>query len=157
VKKLGAVAAFDYHSPACGTDICEYTQNQLTLAVDCITDTRSMQLCYAAIGNAGGQYLALDPFPLRTHTRRSVQPDWICMFTQFDQAIDWERPYNLDPRPQDRQFAESWYGLVQGLLETGLIESHPYKERRGGLSGVAEGMDAIRKGEINGYKLVYAV
>lgn len=116
-----------------------------------------MQLCYAAIGNGGGQYLALDPFPLRTYTRRSAQPDWICMFTQFNQATDWERPYNLDPRPQDRQFAESWYGGVQELLETGQIESHPYKERRGGLSGVAEGMDAIRKGEINGYKLVYVV
>lgn len=151
------MAAFDYRSPTCGTDIREYTQDRLSLAMDCITDSRSMELCYAALGSAGGQYLALDPFPLRKHTRRSVRPDWICMFTQFDQAIDWERPYNLDPRPEDRRFAERWYEVVQSLLEANQIESHPYKERRGGLDGVVEGIDAIRKGEINGHKLVYAL
>ncbi|KAJ5669811.1 alcohol dehydrogenase [Penicillium macrosclerotiorum] len=157
VKRLGAVAAFDYRSPTCGTDIREYTRDRLALAMDCITDTRSMELCYTALGSAGGRYLALDPFPVRKHTRRSVQPDWICMFTQFDQFINWERPYNLDPRPEDRLFAERWYAVVQGLLDAGQIESHPYKERRGGLAGVAEGIDAVRKGEVNGYKLVYGV
>jgi len=157
VKRLGAEAAFDYRSPTCGSDLREYTQNKLAFAMDCITDTGSMKVCYEAIGSAGGQYIALDPFPLRVHTRRSIKPDWVFMFTQFNQPIGWQRPYNLDPRPQDKEFAERWYEVAQRLLEKGQIVPHPHQERRGGLAAVVNGMDAVRKGEVSGYKLVYPI
>ncbi|KAF7560697.1 hypothetical protein G7046_g3449 [Stylonectria norvegica] len=155
--RLGAVATFDYRSPTCGADIHEYTANKLTLALDCITDTASMGLCYEALGSAGGRYVALDAFPLRGHTRRSVAPDWVCTYTQFGHAVDWAPPYNLEARPRDLEFAEAWYVVVQRLLDEGRVEAYPKEERRGGLAAVGEGMRAVWKGEIGGRKLVYPI
>ncbi|KAI8276037.1 Trans-enoyl reductase [Colletotrichum sp. SAR11_57] len=100
-ESLGAEVVFDYHSPTCGSDILEHTEGALGLALDCITDTSSMALCYEALGSKGGRYVGLDFFPLRGHTRRSVVPDWVCTYTQFGNPVAWAPPYNLDARPED--------------------------------------------------------
>ena len=157
VKALGAVEAFDYHSPSCGTDMQEYTKDNLKYAFDCITETGSMKICYSAIGSKGGQYVALDPFPIRGHTRRSIQPNWIIAFTVFNKPINWQRPFRRDPRPRDREFAESWFQLAQTLLDEGEIEAHGHEKVAGGLAGVIDGMDRVRKGLVSGTKLVYEV
>lgn len=153
--RLGALATFDYRTPNCGSDIHEHTGGQLSLALDCITDTASMALCYEALGPAGGQYVALDSFPLRGHTRRSVRPDWVCTYTQFGDPVAWAAPYNFDARPGDRRCAEAWYAVAQRLLDEELLEPHPKEERSGGLAAVAKGMDEVRKGQVKGKKLVY--
>ncbi|KAK8849066.1 GroES-like protein [Apiospora arundinis] len=155
--RLGAAATFDYHSPQCGAEVREHTQGKLNLALDCITDTTSMALCYDALGPAGGRYVALDSFPLRGHTRRSVVPDWVCTYTQFGEPVAWAAPYNFDARPDDRRCAEAWYAVAQALLDAGRLEAHPKEERRGGLEAVAEGLDEVRKGLVRGKKLVYPV
>ena len=116
-----------------------------------------MSICYEAIGSKGGRYMALNPFPLRIHRRRSVQPDWVFMFTQFSQSIPWKRPYQRDPQPDDREFAQCWYEEVQQLLDAGKLVPFPHKEMVGGLTAVASGMDKVNKGGVAGYKLVYAV
>ena len=157
VKALGAVEAFDYHSPSCGTDIQEYTKDNLKYAFDCITETGSMKICYSAIGTKGGQYVALDPFPIRGHTRRSIQPNWIIAFTVFNKPINWQRPFQRDARPRDREFAESWFQLAQTLLDDGGIKPHAHEKEGGGLAGVIDGMDRVRKGLVSGRKLVYEV
>ncbi|THC94059.1 hypothetical protein EYZ11_006468 [Aspergillus tanneri] len=77
VKSYGAEAAFDYKSPTCGEEIRRYTGNTLAYAMDCITQEQSTRICYAAIGRAGGRYVALDPYPERAATRKVVKPDWI--------------------------------------------------------------------------------
>ncbi|KAF9887503.1 hypothetical protein FE257_010081 [Aspergillus nanangensis] len=157
LKELGSEAAFDYRSPTCGQDIREYTQGQLAFALDCITTTASMTICYEAIGPQGGQYIALDPFPLHTHTRRSIRPEWILMPTIFGSPIPWEAPYNFLARPTDVEFAKRWIKHAEKLLLQGLVKSHPYQEESGGLQGVITGIDAVRKGHVVGYKLVYSV
>ncbi|KAL3480964.1 hypothetical protein BJX99DRAFT_194647 [Aspergillus californicus] len=81
VKALGAAAAFDYRSPSCGSDILEYTQNSLGYALDCVSTSETMEICYKALGSKGGRYLALDQFPTRLHTRRSIRPDLILAHT----------------------------------------------------------------------------
>lgn len=154
---MGAVEAFDYHSPSCGTDILQYTNDTLAYAFDCITETGSMKTCYTAIGSKGGQYVALDPFPIRGHTRRSIKPNWIIAFTIFNKPISWQRPYRRDARPQDREFGEAWFRTVQKLLDEGAIKPHPHEKRAGGLAGVAGGIDRVRKGLVSGAKLVYQV
>ncbi|EGX88219.1 alcohol dehydrogenase, putative [Cordyceps militaris CM01] len=100
-KHLGAAATFDYQSATCGRDIREYTNDSLTYAIDCISESTSMSLCYEAIGSTGGRYVSLDPFPIRGCVRRSIVPAWICSYTQFGQPISWNPPYNLDERPGD--------------------------------------------------------
>jgi aspyridone synthetase trans-acting enoyl reductase len=155
--ELGAVATFDYHSPTCGMEIREYTNDTLTLALDCITDTASMNMCYESLGTAGGRYVALDSFPLRCHTRRSVTPDWVCTYSQFGHPIAWAPPYDLDARPEDLELAEAWYMIAQRLIDEGRILPHLKEERTGGLAAIADGMQAVRRGEIKGKKLVYAI
>lgn len=157
VKALGVVEAFDYHSPSCGKDIREYTCDSLKYAMDCITETESMKICYTAIGTKGGQYVALDPFPVRVHTRRSIKPNWIIAFTIFDKPINWQRPFQRDPRPKDREFGEAWFLLAQKLLDEGALEPHLHNCRAGGLGGISGGIDEVRKGLVAGSKLVFEV
>ncbi|KAL2883643.1 hypothetical protein SGCOL_000787 [Colletotrichum sp. CLE4] len=155
--ELGAAATFDYRSPSCGADVLSYTQGALTLALDCISDSDSMSTCYKALGPAGGRYVALDPFPLRGHTRRSVKPDWVCCYTQFGHDVAWAPPFDLEARVNDRVCAEAWYVLAQRLLDEDLVVPQPLEVRRGGLAGVGEGMQEVRRGLIKGRKLVYRV
>ncbi|KAL9122906.1 MAG: hypothetical protein Q9187_000536 [Circinaria calcarea] len=155
VKSLGAAGAFDYHLATCGADILAYTKNSLEYALDCISDTESMKICYTAIGKNGGQYMALDPFPVRAHTRRDIKPDWMIMFTMFNKPINWQKPFQRDPQPKDREFAERWFQVAQGLIDDGAIIPHPHEERPGGFAGVIDGLDRVRKGKVWGSKLVY--
>ncbi|KAL6364624.1 hypothetical protein LRP88_01744 [Fusarium phalaenopsidis] len=155
--ELGAVATFDYHSSECGAEILNYTAGTLGLALDCISNSESMAICYKAFGPAGGQYVALDPFPLRGHTRRSIKPDWVCCYTQFGHDIAWAPPFDLEARFDDRVCAEAWYMLAQRLLDGGLIVPQPLEVRRGGLAAVSEGMYQVRRGLIKGKKLVYPI
>ncbi|EKG15174.1 hypothetical protein MPH_07620 [Macrophomina phaseolina MS6] len=157
-RSLGAAATFDYRSPTCGADIRAYTSDTLAYALDCIADTGSMTICYAALSKQrGGAYVALDPFPVRAHTRRSVVPKWIVAFTIFDKPVNWQRPFQREARPRDREFAEGWFRIAQGLLYEGAVRPHPQEERNGGLEGVVEGLDSVRKGLVSGVKLVYTI
>ena len=116
-----------------------------------------MEICYAAIGNAGGKYVALDPFPIRGHTRRNVKPNWIIAFSMFNKPINWQKPYRREARPKDKEFAEHWFRLAQELIDMGAIVPHPIREENGGLEGIIGGVDMVRKGEVSGAKLVYRI
>ncbi|PYI20234.1 GroES-like protein [Aspergillus violaceofuscus CBS 115571] len=158
LQQLGAAATFDYRSPTCGSDLRDHTANTLAFALDCISTTESMQICYEAIGRAGGKYVSLDPFPLNRHTRRSVRPEWVFLFTQFGREIvGWEAPYNLLARPADRAAAERWYAAMEAVLAEGKLVTHPVQEESGGLQGVIGGIDAVRRGQAAGFKLVYPI
>jgi aspyridone synthetase trans-acting enoyl reductase len=154
---LGAAEAFDYRSVTCGTDIRVFTKDSMEYAFDCITDIESMKICYTAIGSKGGKYVALDPFPIRGHTRRCVKPSWIITSSMINKPINWQRPLQGQTKPKDRKFAEEWYNIAQGLLDKGAIVPHPHEERTGGLEAVLDGVDSVRKGEISGTKLVYRI
>lgn len=155
--RLGAKAWFNYKSPTCGADIREHTNDSLAYALDCITDTSSMAICYEALGSSGGRYVALDAFPVRGHTRRSVVPEWVCTPTQFGHAIRWTAPYDLEARPRDLECAEEWYVVAQQLVDGGHIEPPEVEERDGGLAAVSEGVEEVRRGLIKGRRLVYPI
>jgi aspyridone synthetase trans-acting enoyl reductase len=155
VRQLGAVATFDYRSPTCGSDIRDATGDNLQFALDCVTSTASMKLCYEALSSKGGRYLSLDPFPLRAHNRRSVKPETIVCLTQFGKAMS--KPYKRPARPQDREFARGWLERAEKLLAEGRIQPHPHQEMPGGLEGLGDGISLVRQGKVAGCKLVYAL
>ncbi|KAK3298365.1 putative alcohol dehydrogenase [Chaetomium fimeti] len=157
VKSLGAAAAFDYRSPSVGSDIRAFTRNTLNMALDCITTTTTMSTCYEAISSNGGKYLSLDPFPIRTHTRRSVRPSWVFGLTIFGKPVMWKRPMNVEAKPSDKTFTEKWFLVAQSMLDKGDIRTHKYETRVGGLAGLVGGLDDVRKGQVAGKKLVYRV
>lgn len=157
LKTLGAVACFDYKSGTIADDVRDFTKNRMSKALDCISDSVSMNICYNALGDQGGRYVGLDQFPIRSHSRRDVQPDWIVAWTVSGEAIRWKRPYARAPRPKHKLFGQKWNPEAQKLLDSGRIETHPIDMRSGGLAAIPEGVDLLRKGLTDGRKLVYSI
>ncbi|KLU90399.1 hypothetical protein MAPG_10253 [Magnaporthiopsis poae ATCC 64411] len=53
-------------------------QDGLRWAVDCISNTASMQFCYQAISRLGGRYVALEPYSEAVaQTRKIINPDFV--------------------------------------------------------------------------------
>jgi aspyridone synthetase trans-acting enoyl reductase len=156
VKSFGAEEAFDYHSHSCADDIRRYTNNSLAYVLDCITSLESMRICYAAMGHIGGQYMGLDPVPLRAHTRREIKPDYVLVYTMFGQKVTAPRPFGRPARAKDRAFGEIWTKGTQALVDTpGKLLPHPHDQGSKGLHGVIDGLDRMRKGQVSGVKLVF--
>lgn len=73
--KFGADKVFDYHSADCASDVRAYTKGQLAYALDCVSLADTTELCYKAIGRAGGRYVSLEPFRAAvTQTRPTGEP-----------------------------------------------------------------------------------
>jgi NADPH:quinone reductase-like Zn-dependent oxidoreductase len=157
VKQYGAEAVFDYNIPTCGADIRAYTRNRCKYALDCITEASTMQLCYEAIGRAGGHYCSLEPYPERQHTRKAVHPDWVLGLTMYGKKVVMDGVYGREASMEDYEFGRKWFAIVQQLLDQGKLRTHPLKYGQGGFQGVLEGVDILRKRMISGQKLIYRI
>ncbi|KAK4624100.1 Trans-enoyl reductase iccB [Fulvia fulva] len=157
MKSLGAVACFDYHVATVGDEVRDFTKGGLREALDCITDSASMNICYSALGDQGGRYVGLDQFPIRSHTRRDVYPEWIVAWTVSGEAIQWKRPYARTAKPKHKAFGQKWNPEAQKLLDSGRLQTHPIDLRSGGLAAIPDGIAMLRKGLTDGKKLVYSI
>lgn len=159
VLRFGAEKAFDYRSPSCAAEIRSYTRNELAYALDCVSQADTTQLCYAAMGRAGGRYVSLEPFQKAVTQARAltIEPSWVMVLTVFGRKVALEGEYGRDARPQDRQFGAESFAAVQSLLNHGLVDTHPVKVMPGGWEGVMRGVDIIRSQALSGQKLVYPV
>lgn len=159
VKSLGAAEAFDYHSPTCGEDIRAYTRDNLFYAMDCISSSSSMNICYAALSSKHGcRYLSLDPFPSRIASLRpEVQAEWILAFTMLGDVIALEGEFRREATPEDYDFGKDWQFKVTRLLAEGKLKAHPVKMMAGGLAGAKEGLGLVQRGQVSASKLVYHV
>ncbi|KAK7749850.1 putative secondary metabolism biosynthetic enzyme [Cytospora paraplurivora] len=158
VYNRGAAAAFNYASPTVRDEIRDFTHGKLSLALDCIGNPASMVLCYGAIGDGGGRYATLEPYPARLAARRrDISPDWILAWTLFAKELRLPEPYYRPSIPEDREFGEAWAGSMQRLLEAGLLRPHPLNIYKTGLSAVIPGLDLLRKHQVRGKKLVVMV
>ncbi|EGX90051.1 zinc-binding dehydrogenase family oxidoreductase, putative [Cordyceps militaris CM01] len=155
VKSYGAEAAFDYHDPACASQIRQYTNNGLCFALDCITNTQSIKICYGAIRRSGGRYTSLDPFPATiAATRKMVKADWVIGPTMLGRDIGWPEPHRRKADPELFEFGQQWKDTVQQLLDRGLIRAHPLTVYSGGLDKILDCMEAIASKKVSGTKLV---
>ena len=155
VRGLGAVMAFDYHSPSCMEDVRNFTQGRLEFALDCITDPRSTWICYGALGLNGGRYCALESFPQTLlHRRRDVIPEWILGWTIFGEAVDLPGAYRREPQPGDREFAARWATECNDAMSDGKLKSHPLQISKG-IFQIVEDIHLLRRGQIVARKLVY--
>ncbi|KAL4733343.1 GroES-like protein [Aspergillus similis] len=158
-RQFGAEQVFDYRSPTCAADIRAYTNNELAFALDCVTQADTTQLCYAAIGRAGGRYVSLEPYREAISQTRplTIQPSWIMVLTIFGHKVALDGEYGREARPEDREFGAMAFAAVQALLDRGLIDTHPIKIHNEGWEGVIRGVDMIRSQAMSGQKLVYTV
>ncbi|KAH6968163.1 alcohol dehydrogenase GroES-like domain-containing protein [Fusarium avenaceum] len=155
LKELGAVHTFDYHSSTCGREIKNLTRNTLVHALDCVTSADTMAMCFQALGAKGGKYIGLEAPPtLVKYTRRDVSVDWVQALSLFGKPVKLEGVYGRPASPSDRWFAADLYQRAEKWVEQGQIRGPDFKVRQGGLEGVMEGIDQVRKGQVQGYNIL---
>lgn len=158
VLRFGAEKVFDYHSASCAADIRAYTDDELAFALDCVAQADTTQLCYAALGRAGGRYVALEPFSKAVaQTRATVEPSWFMAPSLIGVEVDMHGEFGRKARPEDRVFGARAFVALQSLLDRGLVDTHPAKVMPGAWEGVVRGVDSVRTEPPSGYKLVYPV
>ncbi|OTA57460.1 NAD(P)-binding protein [Hypoxylon sp. EC38] len=157
-RSFGADHVFDYNSPTCAEDIKALTRNSLRYALDCITTTDSMRLCYAALGRAGGRYTALDAFSEAVAgTRKVVRSNWVLGPEMLGEDIGWPEPHGRPANPDLKAFCVEWTRMLQTLLDRNIIRPHPLLVRDTGLEGVLGGFAEIRAKKVSGQKLIYTL
>ncbi|KAL4971413.1 chaperonin 10-like protein [Aspergillus desertorum] len=158
VRGYGAGAVFDYRDPGCAAAIKRHTNNELQYAVDCISTSASMQLCYLALGRAGGKYTALEPYnEAIAQSRKVIKPDWVMGPHMLGKEIPWPAPHGRPADPELAKFAAEWTRTLRQLLNQDLILPHPLAIRQGTLPDVLDGIADVRARKISGKKLVYSL
>lgn len=157
-RSFGAVAAFDYMSPTCGADIRAYTHNALWHVLDCISDAQSAQVCYAAVGRAGGHYVCLEMQPPEAlASRKAVTSEFLMGYDMFGKRIALPGEYGREANEERHVAGRRWCAEMSRLLAEGKIKSHPIKVLEGGWQGIIDGLETLRKGEVSGTKLVVRI
>ncbi|KAI0469849.1 GroES-like protein [Xylariaceae sp. FL0804] len=163
-RRFGAEQVFDYHAEGCAAAIRAYTSGRLAYALDCVSIATTTELCYGALGRAGGRYgmllpMSLEPFrDAVAQTRPStVQPSWLMVLTLFGGEVALQGEYGRPASVADRSFGARAFAAVQELLDHGLIDAHPAKVMPGSWEGVIRGVDLVRSQALSGCKLVYVV
>ncbi|KAF1973007.1 GroES-like protein [Bimuria novae-zelandiae CBS 107.79] len=139
-KRFGATATFDYHGANTAAAIRAYTQNELAYAFDCVSTAETTQLCYDALGRAGGRYTALEPFRTTVTSKRSltVSPSWLLALTIFGEKVALDGEYAREALPDHRKVG------IEAVVE-------------GSWEDVIKGVDEVRAQNLSGVKLVYMV
>ncbi|KAI4197397.1 MAG: hypothetical protein LQ350_005948 [Teloschistes chrysophthalmus] len=153
VKSLGADVVCDYKDPGAMNEIRRLTNDKLKIVLDTISVESSAKFCAEAISTEGGAYTSLLPI---TIPRSDVRSDLVLAYTAFGE------PFELGPQsfvavPEDQAFSAWWWLLAEQCLASGKIKVHPPSVREGGLEGVLDGLDLMRRDRVSGQKLVYNV
>lgn len=126
VKSYSADIDFDYPLSTCAADIGAQTKNSLCYALDCISTSQSMDLCYAALGRACGRYTALEPYwEGIAATRRVIKPDKIFGPVMLRRPINWLAPYNRPVMPDMAMFGIKRRNTLQELYDKGAVYPIP--------------------------------
>lgn len=154
VKSYGAVKLFDYHSATCAQDIRAYTTNNLAYIIDPITEPKTTQLCYAAMGRAGGKYCALEAFAEEFCTRKIVKPELVMGMAILGGKIALDYGYESEADPEKREFGIGWYKEMQELLDSGRLKTHPVRPFPGAYQGIMKGLHLLKTKQVSGEKLI---
>jgi NADPH:quinone reductase-like Zn-dependent oxidoreductase len=153
VKSLGANAVFDYSDPNAAAEIRKYTNNNLKLVLDTISLESSAAFCDQAISTEGGDYSTLLPVRIE---RANVNDRLTIAYTAVGEAFTFGE-LAVGAKPEDKEFAEMFWGLSEKLLVEGKVRVHRPRVLEGGLKGALEGLEWLKEGKVSGEKLVYNV
>jgi hypothetical protein len=110
--------------------------------------------CFAALGRAGGRYVALDPFAEHAVTRPTVKTDWVLGPSIFGDGSTWPTPYGRPPSEEIRAYGEKLWAMAQKLVDDGKLRHHPVRVLEGGLDRIPEAMELVKNGKFAGEKCV---
>jgi NADPH:quinone reductase-like Zn-dependent oxidoreductase len=156
VRKIGAVAVFDYHDVDCGKKIREYTNNSLKLVWDTVSVPESAQICADALSTeAGGKYYNI---LFQKSPRDDVESKTTLAYYVIGEPMQMQPDGPiLPPDVESFEFAKRFITIAEKLIADGKVTPHPPQIGKDGLKGVLEGLQLMREGKVSGKKLVYRV
>nr|A0A2L0P0L5.1 RecName: Full=Trans-enoyl reductase TwmE; AltName: Full=Wortmanamides biosynthesis cluster protein E [Talaromyces wortmannii]AUY61973.1 TwnE [Talaromyces wortmannii]QBC19713.1 TwmE [Talaromyces wortmannii] len=148
VRSRGASNVFDYSSADVALKIKTHTGGRLKYALDCISDVASVATCYAAIQRPGGRYVSLEYIPDELLAqRRAVRPNFVLSAELYgEEIVLGEEAYDRPANREKHQLAVQNVGMLQRLIDSGGLKTHPTEEIEGGLEGVVKGLVALAGG-----------
>jgi NADPH:quinone reductase-like Zn-dependent oxidoreductase len=156
LKSLGAEETFDYKDASCASKIREYTNDSLSLALDCISEGDSAKICEEAMSSNGGTYTCLLKSAKELLSRNDIEKKHTSGYTVFGEAFD-KLGAHVPAKPEDFKHAKMFWKLTEELFEQGKVRPHPVRVGKDGLVGVFDGLLEMRNGKVSGVKLVYRV
>ncbi len=160
-RSYGADDVFDYNLPDCADRIRTATRGGLRFALDPFTDTRSIALCYGALGLAGGRYACLDMYPdYLPDQRRAVKVGFVMGPALLGHRLALDHGYERDADPDMRAFGVRWYATLQRLLDRGALRPHPLRVLDGApgpFDAILKGVDMLKSKAVSGEKLVVVI
>lgn len=170
VRKAGADAVFDYKDPASLEEVRKLTNGELRFAMDCAAVEATENFCAEALRPEGGNIASANGLKALQLLKegggiesRQVTDDQIhgTRTYAFAYTISGEALFKfgvpIKARPQDKEYVMSMIPLMESLIAEGKLKAIPYQVRAGGLSGIADGLHSMEKGEVSGTKLVYNI
>ncbi|KAF5131218.1 Trans-enoyl reductase ccsC [Metarhizium anisopliae] len=158
VEDFGAEKAFDYTSPTAAEDIRAYTANSLEYVMDIIADAKSLKLCYAAMGRAGGRYVGFEFVPDELAAlRKTIKASWVLGIRLTGGEIVLDKGYGYPANAELRDWGRRLFRRVESWVREGKIRPHPSVVHEYGLDGIIDGVERLRRREVSGCKLVYVI
>ncbi|KAI1376085.1 putative zinc-binding dehydrogenase family oxidoreductase [Hypoxylon crocopeplum] len=158
VESYGAEKAFDYNSATCVEDIRAYTGGNLKYAMDIIAEAKSLKLCYAALGRAGGRYVGFELIPDELKTlRRTVKAGWVLGIRMSGEEIALDKGYGSPANPELANWGGELCKRIEKLVQQNKLRAHPAVVHENGLDGIIEGVEKLQRREVSGCKLVYMI
>lgn len=157
VKARGADFVADYRNPdVCIGQIRDFIGDKLEIAYDCISEGESWRICAESLTQKPGvgRYTGLLPPKL-------PRDDLALATSRLGYTVHGDNfnygPTKYQASEEDVAFARMFYPLSGKLLAAGKLTETPFQAQSGGLMGVIDGMEALRKGQVSGSKLVFPV
>ena len=122
-----------------------------------MTEAKTMRLCYASMGRAGGKYTCLEMYQEHLHTRKSIKPDFVMGAAIIGDEIALSQGYGSEADRSKRTFGIEWYKILQALVDTGRLKAHPHRVLPGGFPAIFEGLKMLKSRSVSGYKLVVRI
>ncbi|KAJ3115168.1 hypothetical protein HDU96_001073 [Phlyctochytrium bullatum] len=124
--------------------------------VDTISEGGTTETILKAVDSGAKIGVILPQPPAVNEIRKDVAIVLQLVYTIFGRHV---KTFGLDipPKPQDLDLASKTYLWISRLLGKGLLRGNPVALRAGGLDGVVEGFDYMRKGNVSAQKLVYRI
>lgn len=79
-------------------------------ALDCISDKQSVEICYAALGRAGGNYVCLEAqYAEPLGVREAVRSEFLMGYDMFGKGVALPGSYGRKPDNERRASSSVWF------------------------------------------------
>ncbi|KAF9886980.1 hypothetical protein FE257_010721 [Aspergillus nanangensis] len=156
-REYGAAEVFDYHEPDCAKQIKAYTRNSLRYILDPFTDAKSIPLCTAAMGRAGGRYACLEMYPDYLLEKKTLKVGFVMGPALLGHRLELDYGYQRDADPEMRRFGVRWYRSIQWLLDQDRLKPHPLRVLAGRFEAILRGIDMLKRKSVSGEKLIVVI